>query len=76
MSYQNEIARKARKAERYAKEAERLRFQEFIIKFAGDHHTYTLILKGGELTCSCPFFSKHKLCSHTMAIKKILSGML
>jgi hypothetical protein len=76
MSSESEIARKARKAERYAKEVKRLKFQEFVIAFSGDHHTYKLILKEGKLTCSCPFFARHELCSHTMAVKKILGAML
>lgn len=72
MSWENEFARKVKKAERYAREPDRLRFEEFVLKFKGDHRTYTIILKRGNLTCSCSFFDECGTCSHLMALKKIL----
>ncbi|MEW6188977.1 MAG: SWIM zinc finger family protein [Actinomycetota bacterium] len=76
MSWENEFARKVKKAERYAREPDRLRFEEFVLKFKGDHRIYTITLKGENLTCNCPFFDEHRTCSHLMALKKILGVKL
>jgi hypothetical protein len=31
---------------------------------------------GGEWTCDCDFFLSRGVCSHTMALERILEGML
>jgi len=73
---QSSLIGKIEKAHRYAQERERITFSDFTASFRGEHDTYDLSYKKGQWHCSCSFFSKWGLCSHTMALQKILSEML
>lgn len=68
---------KIEKAKLYAEESEeRIRFQEFRATVTGKHGTYTVTFNEGKWHCECPFFSARGVCSHTMAIDRILDFML
>ena len=67
---------KIEKAKHYAQETERVTFCELSVKFRGEHNHYTTEYKNGKWSCSCNFFSSWGLCSHTMALEKILGNML
>jgi hypothetical protein len=67
---------KIQKAKRYAQERDRITFEEFRVRFRGEHDTYTLAFKEGKWTCQCNFFLSHGVCSHTMALERILGVML
>jgi len=67
---------KIEKARRYAEEKDRVRFAQFEVAFRGDHSTYTVRYENGTWQCGCRFFSQRGVCSHTMAMERILSGML
>jgi hypothetical protein len=73
---QSSIIGKIEKAKRYTQETERITFSDLTVKFRGEHDTYTTSLKDGKWQCTCTFFSTWKICSHTMAIEKILEKML
>ena len=73
---QSSLIGKIEKAKRYAQEKERITFSEFKVKFRGENNTYNTRYKDGKWYCSCPFFSSWGLCSHTMAMERILSNML
>jgi len=73
---QSSLIGKIEKANRYAQERGRVTFANFTVSFRGEHDTYNLSYKEGQWHCSCSFFSKWGLCSHTMALQKILSEML
>lgn len=73
---QSSLIGKIEKAKRYAQEKERITFSELSVKFRGENDDYTISYHDGEWHCSCGFFSSWKLCSHTMALEKILSNML
>lgn len=73
---QSSLIGKIEKAKRYAQETDRITFSEFVVKFRGEHDTYTTSLKDGKWNCTCDFFSKWKICSHTMAMEKVLGNML
>jgi len=73
---QSSLIGKIEKAHRYAQERERITFSDLTASFRGEHDTYDLSYKEGQWHCSCSFFSKWGLCSHTMALQKILSEML
>jgi len=49
---------------------------DFTVSFAGENNTHTTSYGEGQWHCSCSFFAKWGLCSHTMALQKILVGML
>lgn len=67
---------KIEKAKRYAQERERITFSDLTVSFRGEHDIYILSYKEGQWHCSCSFFPKWGLCSHTMALQKILAQML
>ncbi len=67
---------KIEKAKRYAEERDRINISEFKASFRGEHDTYEVSFKGGNWRCSCNFFSVYKVCSHTMAMQRILCEML
>jgi len=73
---QSSLIGKIEKANRYARETDRVTFNELSVKFRGENDTYDTSLKDGKWRCTCNFFSKWGLCCHTMAMEKILSNML
>jgi len=73
---QSSLIGKIEKAKRYAQEPERVTFSELSVKFHGENNDYTIEYKEGKWHCSCRFFSKWGLCSHTMALEKLLVDML
>ena len=73
---QSSLIGKIEKANRYAQETERVTFSDLSVKFQGEHDNYTTSYKEGKWHCSCHFFSNWGLCSHTMALQKILDNML
>ncbi len=73
---QSSLIGKIEKAKRYAQEPERVTFSELSVKFRGENDDYTTEYKEGKWHCSCHFFSSWGVCSHTMALERILSDML
>lgn len=73
---QSSIIGKIEKAKRYAQEPDRVTFSDFRARFRGEHNTYDLSYRDGKWHCSCFFFSRWQLCSHTMALQRILFQML
>jgi len=67
---------KIQKAKRYAQELDRIAFNEFKVTFRGNHNTYTVAYDEGQWSCGCNFFAKRGVCSHTMALERILGVML
>ncbi|MCL5264395.1 MAG: hypothetical protein M1343_04235 [Chloroflexi bacterium] len=67
---------KIEKAKRYAEERDRISISELRANFRGEHDVYEVSFKEGNWNCSCNFFSGWKVCSHTMAMQKILGEML
>jgi len=64
------------KAIRYAQERDRFEFQQFTVKVRGDHHTHTVSYDGGKWHCTCDFFPSRNVCSHTIALEKLLGEAL
>ena len=73
---QSSLIGKIEKAKRYAQEKDRITFNEFAVKFHGENNDYDTSYKDGQWHCSCSFFSSWGLCSHTMAMERILANML
>ncbi len=73
---QSSLIGKIEKAMRYARETDRVTFNEFSVKFRGENSEYQTGYSDGKWHCTCSFFSKWGICSHTMAMEKILSAML
>lgn len=73
---QSSLIGKIEKARRYAQEPDRVTFTELSVKFRGEHNDYQTGYKDGRWFCSCHFFATWGLCSHTMALERLLQAML
>ncbi len=73
---QSSLIGKIEKAKRYAEEPERVKFSGFSVVFRGENNDYATEYKEGKWHCSCRFFSTWEVCSHTMALERILGNML
>jgi SWIM zinc finger len=65
------------KAKRYADERDRIVLVSFDVTFRGDngdHHTAYSATDGWN--CTCDFFKSRHTCCHTMALERILAGMI
>jgi len=67
---------KIEKAKRYAEEPERVSFQSFVVQFRGTHESHRVTYDRGAWSCACEFFSQRGVCSHTMAMERLLDPML
>lgn len=73
---QSSLIGKIEKAKLYAQEKERITFSEFSVIFRGENDSYDTGYQDGKWHCSCNFFANWGLCSHSMALQKILDTML
>lgn len=67
---------KIQKAKRYAEEPERVRFEQFRARFKGTNGFHTVTYEQGMWHCTCNFFGTRGVCSHTMAMERLLGAML
>jgi len=67
---------KIEKAKRYAEEPERVTFESFTVAFRGTHQEHRLTYQQGEWSCACEFFGQRGVCSHTMAMERLLGPMI
>ncbi len=63
---------KISKAREYAEEPERMTLTGFEVVFGGKHQTYRVSFSQGVWQCGCDFFAQRGVCSHTMAVEKVL----
>ncbi len=73
---QSSLIGKIEKARRYAQEPDRVTFRELSVRFKGEHDEYRVSYHDDKWECTCNFFSQWKLCSHTMALQRLLGEML
>jgi len=64
------------KAKRYAEEHDRIQFTAFQADFHGTNDTHHFSFSDGAWNCNCDFFKSRGVCCHTMAMERILSGMI
>ncbi len=68
---------KIEKARRYAEERDRrVRFHSFAVSVIGENDAHEVRLADGRLTCACDFYAGWGVCSHTMALERVLGPML
>ncbi len=72
----NGMIGKIEKAKRYAEERERIRFESFRATFDGDNNPHTVEFGSEGWKCDCDFFQRRGVCSHTMALERVLERML
>ncbi len=68
---------KIEKAKIYAEErADRIKFESMQVRINGDNNSHVVSYDGGRWHCDCDFFRTRKVCSHTMALERILENMV
>jgi hypothetical protein len=67
---------KVEKASRYASQHERFKFLNFQVVVRGDNGEYLVTYDHGQWKCNSEYFQRHGYDSHTMAVEKLLEGML
>lgn len=67
---------KIEKAHRYAEERGRFRFSGLAVTIRGDNGDHEVRFEGGALVCGCGFYRHASVCAHTMAVERLLAGML
>ena len=73
---QSSLIGKIEKAKRYAKEPDRVTLSEFSADFRGEHNIYNVSYQNGKWHCTCHFSSQWGVCSHIMALQRLLAEML
>jgi len=67
---------KIEKAKIYAEERDRIRFDSFEVSFQGENNAHRITYDRGSWHCDCSFFASRTVCSHTMAIERLLHDMV
>jgi hypothetical protein len=67
---------KVEKANRYARELDRVTFERFTLTFRGDNDTHHVTLADGTWHCTCHFFESWHSCVHLLALTKMIGAML
>ena len=67
---------KIQKAKRYAEEPDRICFEQFQVTIEGTNSEHMVSYKQGTWHCTCNFFATRGVCSHTMAMERLLGVML
>ncbi len=70
------IIGKIEKAKQYAEEKDRVNITSFAATFKGNHDQYDVRFEDGAWRCECNFFASREVCSHTMALQRILDQMI
>ena len=70
------IVSDVRKAKRYSQELDRIRIARFDCSFEGYNKIHRVTYDEGRWTSTASFFAQRGVCSHTMALEKILKGLV
>jgi hypothetical protein len=67
---------KVEKANRYAREPDRITIEQLSLIFRGDNDTHRVSLEGATWRCTCHSFELWRVCPHVLALQKLLGVML
>jgi hypothetical protein len=67
---------KIEKAKIYSEEPDRMKFESFQVKIQGDNNVHIVNYNQGLWDCDCEFFASRAVCGHTMAMERVLKGMV
>ena len=68
---------KIEKAKIYSEERDRITFKSLKVEIAGDNNAPHIVeYNEGIWQCDCDFFASRGVCSHSMAIERILRDMV
>lgn len=67
---------KIEKAKVYARERDRMHIDTMRVRFRGENAEHAVEIVDGTWHCTCDFFQDWNTCSHTMALERVLEGMV
>src|SRR3970282_1596363 len=67
---------KVEKANRYARELDRITIDRLSLTFRGDNDTHNVSLDAGSWHCTCHYFESWGSCGHLLTLQKIMGVML
>jgi hypothetical protein len=67
---------KIAKANRYARELDRITIDQLSLTFRGDNDAHHVSLEADRWQCNCNYFGSWGSCAHVLAMQKILGQML
>jgi hypothetical protein len=67
---------KIEKANRYARETDRISIDRLSLTFRGDNDSHRVALDADRWQCTCHYFENYQTCAHVLAMQKILGQML
>ena len=67
---------KIEKAKIYSEERDRIEFESFRVRIEGDNNIHVITYQDGIWNCDCEFFATRAVCGHTMAMERVLEGMV
>ncbi len=73
---QSSLIGKIEKAKVYAQERHRMKVDNLHVAFHGENSDHEVSLVEGRWHCNCDFFAQWSVCSHTMALERVLEGMV
>jgi hypothetical protein len=73
---QSSLISKIEKARRYAAEPHRMHVDRLQVTFHGDNGDHEVSIENDTWHCSCDFFEGWNVCSHTMALERLMAGMV
>src|SRR3954469_18054320 len=75
-SMHSSLIGKVEKANRYARELDRITVDRVALTFRGDNDTHHVSLDAGQWHCTCHYFDSWRTCVHVLTIQKIMGVML
>jgi hypothetical protein len=67
---------KVEKANRYARELDRISIDRLSLTFRGDNDVHHVSLDAGQWHCTCHYFESWNSCVHLLSLQKIMGVML
>src|SRR6267142_5913390 len=67
---------KVEKANRYARELDRITIDRLSLTFRGDNDTHHVALDAGQWRCTCHYFESWGSCVHLLTLQKVMGVML
>ncbi|MBI2781715.1 MAG: hypothetical protein HYX55_07970 [Chloroflexi bacterium] len=67
---------KVEKANRYARELDRISIDRLALTFRGDNDTHHVSLDAGQWHCTCHYFESWGSCVHLLTLQKVFGVML
>jgi hypothetical protein len=67
---------KVEKANRYARELDRITIDRLALTFRGDNDTHHVSLYDGQSHCTCDYFESWVKCVQLLTLQKIMGAML